>query len=127
MPVADAIDVVGWGAFWHYVEEIWDLPNYWREIQRKPWIILFSTFPSTNGLMFIAPLILFRWPRWSGVMGFFLALGGLVPIICFYQEVAENQLRVGYYCWVTSICLMAVLSFRCAKSVKAPPFRKRAG
>jgi hypothetical protein len=53
-------------------------------------------------------------------------LGGVAPIICFIEMMAENQLLVGYYSWVTSICLMAALSFLRAKSVKAMPFRQRA-
>lgn len=126
MPVAQNIEWVGWQASLFYLSSIWDLPEYWQEITRKPISLLSSTFPSTNGAMFIAPVILFRWPRWSGALGFILALGGLAPIVGFFEMMAENELRVGYYCWVTSICLMAVVSFLCAKSVKAIPFRTRA-
>ena len=126
MPVTTNADMVGWQAFFFYLSYMWDLPEYWEQITRAPASIFISTFPSTNGAMFIAPFILYRWPRWAGVLGFVLILGGLVPIIGFHQEVAENQLRVGYYCWIASICLMAALSFRCAKSVKAMPFRRRA-
>jgi hypothetical protein len=117
---------VGWQAFLAYIYEMWDLPEYWQQITRKPIALLSSTFPSTNGAVFIAPIILFRWPRWSGWLGFVLALGGLAPIVVFFEMMAENDLLVGYYCWVTSICLMAVLSFLRAKSVKAMPFRRRA-
>ena len=126
MPVHNSVEMLGWEAFFFYFASMLDLPDYWQEITRKPMVLLITTFPSTNGAMFIAPLILSRWPRWSGVLGFALALGGFVTIVCFYQEVADNQLRVGYYCWVTSICLMAVLSFLCANSVEAIPFRRRA-
>jgi hypothetical protein len=126
MPVTTGIDMVGWQAFGHYMSLMWDLPEYWQNITREPLVIFISTFPSTNGAVFLAPIILFRWPRWSGVLGFALVIGGLVPIVGFYQMVAENQLRVGYYCWVTSICLMAILSFLCAKRVKVIPFRRRA-
>lgn len=125
MPVSENVDWVGWQAFVFYLAEMWELPEYWEKITRQPMALLISTFPSTNGTMFLAPLILFRWPRWSGALGFVLALGGLVTMIAFHREIAENQLRVGYYCWVTSICLMAVLSFLCAQSVKAIPFRRR--
>jgi hypothetical protein len=124
MPVAENIDWVGWQAFLFYLSSTWDLPEYWQEITRHPTALLASTFPSTNGAMFIAPLILFRWPRWSGALGFGLALGALAPIVCFFETMAENELRVGYYCWVTSIWLMAAVSFLCAKSVKAMPFRR---
>ena len=110
MPVMKgADDLIGWQAFWYYVEETWDWPDYWRQIQRDPSAILASTFPSTNGLVFIAPVVLFRWPRWSGWLGGFLAFGGLVPLFGFWKLVIENQLRVGFYCWVISIFLMALL------------------
>jgi hypothetical protein len=109
MPVAKSIDVTGGAAFWHYVTEIWDFPDYWREIQREPVAILASTFPSTNGLVFIAPVVLFRWPRWSGWLGGFLTFGGFAPLFIFFEEVIDNQLRVGFYCWVISIILMALL------------------
>jgi hypothetical protein len=109
MPVTKGIDMVGWAAFWHYVTEIWDLPGYWRQIQREPCAILISTFPSTNCLMFIAPIFLFCWPQWSGWLGGFLTVGGLVPLLVFLKMVIENQLRVGFYCWVSSIFLMALL------------------
>ena len=109
MPVTKGIDATGFAVFWHYVTEIWDVPDYWREIQRKPSAILASTFPSTNGLVFIAPVVLFRWPRWSGWLGGFLTFGGLVPLFIFFEEVIDNQLRVGFYCWVISILLMALL------------------
>ena len=109
MPVTKGIDMAGLQAFWHYVTEIWDLPDYWRKIQREPLAILVSTFPSTNGLVFIAPILLFRWPRWSGWLGGFLMLGGLVPLFIFFKEVIGNELRVGFYCWVSSIFLMALL------------------
>ena len=125
MPVAENIDWVGWQASLFYLAEMWEVPEYWQKIMRQPMALLISTFPSTNGAMFVAPLVLFRWPRWSGALGFALALGGLVTIICFFEMLADNQVRVGYYCWVTSICLMAVVSFLCAKSVKAMPFRRR--
>jgi len=109
MPVLEDKSMIGWQAFWYYVKEIWDLPDYWRQIQREPLVSLISTFPSTNGLLFIAPVILFRWPRWSGWLGSFLTFGGLVPMFLFFQEVIENQLRIGFYCWVISILLMALL------------------
>ena len=109
MPVTKGIDMAGWAAFWHYVTEIWDLPDYWRLIQREPWALLISTFPSTNGLMFIAPVFLFRWPQWSGWLGGFLTFGGLVPLLVFFEGIIKNQLRVGFYCWVISIFLMALL------------------
>ncbi|HWN97134.1 MAG TPA: hypothetical protein VNT99_19040 [Methylomirabilota bacterium] len=109
MPVIKGDDMAGWQAFWMYVTEIWDVPNYWRQIQREPSAILVSTFPSTNGLVFIAPVVLFRWPRWSGWLGGFLTFGGLVPVFGFFGMVIDNQLRVGFYCWVISIFLMALL------------------
>jgi hypothetical protein len=126
MPVSENVDWLGWKAFLFYLSYMWDVPEYWQEITRNPYALFISTFPSTNGAMFLAPFILFRWPRWSGALGVALIVGGLVPIVGFYRDMAENQLRVGYYCWVTSICLMAVVSFLRAKSVKAMPFRKRA-
>lgn len=119
MPVTKGIDMAGWAAFWHYVTEMWDLPDYWRKIQREPLAILVSTFPSTNGLVFIAPIVLFRWPRWSGWLGYVLTLGGLVPLFLFFEMVIKNELRVGFYCWVISIFLMAALSFLCARVPKA--------
>ena len=109
MPVTTEMDLVGWQAFWIYVAEMWDVPEYWSQIQREPSAILTSTFPSTNGLVFIAPVVLFRWPRWSGWLGYFLTFGGLVPLFLFFEEVIDNQLRVGFYCWVISIFLMALL------------------
>ena len=124
MPVAQNTDMVGWEAFLFYLSSMWDLPEYWQQITRNPIALLLSTFPSTNGAVFVAPLIFFRWPRWSGALGFVLVLGGLAPIICFFEMLADNQLLVGYYCWIASICLMAILSFLCAKSVKAIPFRR---
>ena len=69
-----------------YFSSMLDLPEYWQEITRKPIELLSSAFPSTNGAVFIAPIILFRWPRWSGALGFALALGGLVTIICFFKK-----------------------------------------
>jgi hypothetical protein len=109
MPVTTGIDATGFAVFWHYVTEIWDLTDYWRKIQREPWALLISTFPSTNGLVFIAPVVLFRWPRWSGWLGGFLTAGGLVPLFLFFEMVIGNELRVGFYCWVISIFLMALL------------------
>ena len=109
MPVTTGIDATGLAVFWHYMAEIWDFPDYWRTIQREPLAILFSTFPFTNGAVFIAPLVLFRWARWSGGLGAFLAVGGLVPVLVFSEMVIKNELRVGFYCWVISIFLMALL------------------
>lgn len=98
---------------------MWDLPEYWRQIAREPMSVLISTFPSTNCAVFIAPLILWRWPRWAGWLGFALALGGLAPLFAFYESIVKNQLRAGFYCWVISIFLMAVFSFSCVKAPKA--------
>ena len=109
MPVTTGIDATGFAVFWQYASEIWDLPDYWRQIQREPSAILASTFPSTNALVFIAPVVLFRWPRWSGWLGGFLTFGGLVPLFLFFEMVIRNELRVGFYCWVISIFLMALL------------------
>ena len=109
MPVMRDKSMIGWEAFWYYVEETWDLPDYWRQVQREPLAILISTFPSTNGLVFIAPVVLFRWPRWSGWFCGFLTFGGLVSLFGFFEMVIDNQLNVGFYCWVISIFLMALL------------------
>ena len=109
MPVAKAIDVNGATAFWHYLSEMLDVLDYWRQVQREPRLILASAFPSTNGLMFIAPVILLRWPRWSGLAGVLLTLGGLAPLVLFFEMILNNELRVGFYCWVSSIFLMALL------------------
>jgi len=110
MPVlGDADDITGWQAFWYYVAEMWPVPKYWRQIQQHPSALLISIFPSTNGLMFIAPVVLFRWPRWSGWLGGFLTLGGLVPLFGFVEMILRNELRVGFYCWISSIFLMPLL------------------
>jgi hypothetical protein len=109
MPVTKGIDVIGVAAFWHYAAEIWDVPNYWRKIQQEPLAILSSTFISTNVLIFIAPMALFSWPRWSGWLGGFLMFGCLVALFGFLEMVVSNELRIGFYCWVISILLMALL------------------
>jgi hypothetical protein len=109
MPVAKAIDATGGAAFWHYMAEMWDVLEYWRQVQREPRLVLVSAFPSTNGLMFIAPIILLRWPRWSGLVGVLLTFGGLAPLVLFFEMILNNELRVGFYCWVISIFLMALL------------------
>ena len=111
MPVTKGLDVMGVAAFWHYAAEVWDVPNYWRKIQQEPLAVLSSTFLSTNGLMLIAPVVLFRWPRWSGWLAGFLGAGGLVPLFGFFEMVIKSELRVGFYCWVMSIFLMALLCF----------------
>jgi hypothetical protein len=54
-------------------------------------------------------MALFRWPRWSGWLGGFLISGGLVPLFGFLEMVVRNELRIGFYCWVISILLMALL------------------
>ena len=108
MPVKGG-ELIGWQAFWFYVTEICDLPDYWSQIQRQPLAALVSTFPVTNGLVFVAPIVLFRWPRWSGGVGGFLTFGGLVPTFVFFEMAIKNELRVGFYCWVISILLMALL------------------
>src|SRR6185295_6756892 len=79
MPVAKAIDATGGVAFWHYLGEMWDVADYLRQVQREPRLVLVSAFTSTNGLMFIAPVILLRWPRWSGLVGVLLTFGGFAP------------------------------------------------
>ena len=118
MPVTKDGSMVGWQAFWFYVAEMWDIPNYWRQVASEPIAALVPTFPATNFALFIAPLILWRWPRWAGWLGFALVLGGGVPLFWFYELIVKNELRVGFYCWVISIFLMAVLSLMCAKGLR---------
>lgn len=108
MPVTTG-GMVGWQAFGIYVGEMWDFRDYWRHVADEPLAALVSTFPATNFAVFIAPLILFRWPRWSGWLGLALALGGFVPLFGFYEAIVKNELRVGFYCWVISIFLMAII------------------
>jgi len=114
MPVMKDGDMVGWQAFWFYVAEMWNIPGYWRQVAGLPMAAFVSTFPATNGAVFIAPLILWRWPRWAGWLGFALILGGSVPVFGFYELIVKNELRVGFYAWVISIFLMAILSL-CAR------------
>src|ERR1051325_10263193 len=109
MPVIKGDDMAGWQAFWYYVRKMRNLPNYWRQTQQAPMAIFISTFSSTNGAVFIAPFVLFRWPRWAGGLGVFLAFGGLVPLLGFLEMVINDELRLGFYCWVISIFLMALL------------------
>ena len=116
MPVVKSDSMVGWQAFLFYMEEMWNWQGYWREVQQNPMALWSSAFPSTNCAMFIAPVILFRWPRWSGWLGCALTLGGLVPLFGFFEMIVKNELRAGYYCWVGSILLMAILSLLCAKN-----------
>ena len=108
MPVTKGIDGIGLQVFWYYVTEIFDVPGYWRKIQQQPSAILASTFPSTNVLVLIAPIVLFHWPWWSGWLGGFLAAGGIVPLFGFFEMIIRNDLRIGFYCWVISIFLMAL-------------------
>lgn len=109
MPVAKGMDLAGWQAFWFYVAEMWDTANYWRQIQQNPLAIFISTFASTNGLVFVAPVVLFRWPRLSGWVAGFLMFGGLVPLFGFFGGIIKNEFRIGFYCWLISIFLMALL------------------
>lgn len=110
MPVLrDDDSINGWQGFSYYMGEFWPVPKYWREVQRNPWALFISFFPSTNGLMLLAPVVLFRWPRWASWLGGFLPFGGLVPAFGFMEMILRNQLRVGFYCWVSSIFLMALL------------------
>jgi hypothetical protein len=109
MPVMADKSMIGWEAFWYYAKEVGDLRDYWRQIQREPLASLISTFPATNVAVFIAPVVLFCWPRWSGGLSAFLAVGGLVPPLIFFEMVIKNELHVGFYCWVISIFLMALL------------------
>lgn len=111
MPVARDMNMPGWRAFWFYLSEQLKVLNFLQEIQNEPLNILTTTFAGTNGSMFIAPVILWRWPRWSGWLGFLLAGGGLVPLVLYHQMIAEEELRIGFYCWVDSILLMAGLSW----------------
>jgi len=109
MPVTGGMN--GWEAFWMYVSEQLDVPAFWQEIQRKPLLVLTCTFSWTNATMFFAPIILWYWPRWSGLLGLLLVLGGLVPGVCFQEMVMKNELSPGFYCWVGSIFLMAGVCF----------------
>jgi hypothetical protein len=107
MPVMRNMSMVGWEACWGYLSEQLDVPNFWREVQREPLTILTCTFSWTNTTMFIAPAVLWRWPRWAGLLSFLLVLGGLVPCIYFHEGIGKGELRVGFYCWVSSMFLMA--------------------
>ena len=111
MPVARDMSMLGWQAFWFYLSEQSKVLNFWQEIQNEPLNILTTTFAGTNGSMFIAPVMLWRWPRWSGWLGFLLAGGGLVPFVLYHPMIAQNELRIGFYCWVDSILLMGVVCF----------------
>ena len=111
MPVTRSMDLPGWEAFGMYVGEQLNVPEYWQKIQRNPLTVFSSTFLGTNSLMLIAPILLWRWPRWAGWLGLFLALGGLVPVVSFHEMVLNNELRIGFYCWVGSIFLMAGVGF----------------
>lgn len=109
MPVTGGM--VGWEAFWMYVGEQLNVPSFWQEIQRQPLMVLTCTFSWTNATMLFALIILWRWPRWSGLLGLLLILGGLVPCLCFHEMVVKNELSCGFYCWVGSIFLMAGVCF----------------
>lgn len=122
MPVVQSPSMVGWEAFWYTVRDLWDLPDYWQRVRREPILILFSTFPSTNGVMFIAPIILFRWPRWAGWLGVAPTFGGLVPLYIYFDSM--RGLLVGFYCWVTSIFLMGITCFLCVRDAKAQSLRR---
>lgn len=109
MPVTSGM--VGWEAYWFYLRETLQPVSFWQEVQSHPESALILAFSPTNIAMLLAPVMLWRWPRWSGWLGVFLVLGGLVPCACFHDMVKTNELSIGYYCWVGSIFLMAGVCF----------------
>lgn len=110
LPVSKNHNFVGWEAAWFYLYETANPIETWNHIKDRPVEALALTFSWTNFTMLAAPLVLWRWPRWCGALGVLLALGGAVPLWCFHPEMRRDELNAGFYCWVASIFLMALVS-----------------
>jgi hypothetical protein len=88
-----------------------NIPLFWRAVQEHPRVILNCTFLFTNTLMMVAPAVLRAWPQCSAWMALALALGAGAAYVRFLHMMAGDHLASGFYCWITSVLLMAGVFF----------------
>jgi hypothetical protein len=106
--------VRGWDAFAMYFIPPWRLREYWHAIETEPLMILSAAFTPSSFGVFLAPLVLWRWRRWAGWLGFLLVLGAFTPPVMFWSELTKGNLAAGFFCWDASILLMGALCWRTA-------------
>ncbi len=106
--------VRGWDAFGMYFITPWRLQEYWQAIEKEPLMILSTAFTPSSIGVFLAPLVLWKWRRWAGWLGFALVLGACAPAIMFWSMWIKRELGAGFFCWDASILLMGLLCWRTA-------------
>jgi hypothetical protein len=98
--------LTGWEAFWTSA----NLPRNWtlyRMVFRThPRVLLFGTFPFVNLAMFIAPVAIWRRPRFAGWLSIVTLCGGIAALLL--PKDFTKDLFVGFYCWLGSLFTMAL-------------------